>query len=64
MLIRGVDNRSDQHAVPVDWQSERLGYVPVKDNVTAFTIVGSRRKIISFDFRVEKKAIIHESRLR
>ncbi|MDE2388538.1 MAG: HIRAN domain-containing protein [Betaproteobacteria bacterium] len=31
-LTREPDNRFDQHAVRIDWQGEKLGYIPAKDN--------------------------------
>lgn len=31
-LIREPDNRFDHRAVRIDWQGEKLGYIPAKDN--------------------------------
>lgn len=31
-LIREPGNRFDQRAVRIDWQGEKLGYIPAKDN--------------------------------
>lgn len=33
-LIREPGNRFDQRAVRIDWQGEKLGYIPAKDNAT------------------------------
>lgn len=44
-LIREPANRFDQRAVRIDWQGEKLGYIPAKDNAAISQLLDRGEKL-------------------
>jgi len=44
-LLREAGNRFDQRAVRIDWQGEKLGYIPAKDNAAVSQLLDRGEKL-------------------
>ena len=44
-LIREPGNRFDQRAVRIDWQGEKLGYIPARDNAAVSQLLDRGEKL-------------------
>ena len=44
-LVREPGNRFDQRAVRIDWQNEKLGYIPTKDNAAVSQLLDRGEKL-------------------